>query len=98
MLGVAAKFYMNFMLVLLLGFFQNIAFTMVSRSRNRSHMTYHASCAVVSNVIWFLTMRQLVVSDMNLWLLVPYVIGTVSGSLLGAKISMRIEKAIGAET
>jgi len=69
---------------------------MVSRSRNRSNATYHAICSVFSNGIWFLTMRELVVADLTLWLLLPYVVGTVSGSLLGAKISMKIENLIGA--
>ena len=84
--------------VLALAFVQNIAFTMVSRSRNRDNMTYHAVCSVFSNGIWFLTMRELVVADLTVWLLVPYVIGTVSGSLFGASVSMRIEKTIGAQT
>jgi len=85
-------------IILCLAFIQNIAFTMVSRSRNRDNAKYHAICSVFSNMIWFITMRQLVVADLNLWLLVPYVVGTVSGSLSGAAISIRIEKAIGAKT
>jgi len=84
--------------VLLLAFVQNISFTMVSRSRNRDNMTYHAICSVFSNGLWFLTMHQLVVADLSLWLAIPYITGTVAGSILGAKISMRIEKLIGAQT
>jgi uncharacterized membrane protein YfcA len=61
-------------------------------------MVYHAICATASNTIWFLTMRQLVVADLTFALLIPYVIGTVIGSLTGAKVSMCIEKAIGAKT
>ena len=71
---------------------------MVSRSRNRDNMTYHAICSVFSNGIWFLTMRELVLADLTLWLIVPYIVGTVSGSIFGAKVSMRIEKLIGAKT
>jgi len=82
--------------IICLAFIQNVSFTMVSRSRNRSNMTYHAICSVFSNGIWFLTMRELVVADLSLWLLLPYVVGTVCGSLFGAKVSMRIEKLIGA--
>ncbi len=85
-------------IILLLAFAQNIAFTMTSRSRNRDSMSYHATCSVFSNGIWFLTMRELVVAELTMWLFVPYVIGTVCGSLFGAKISIRIEKAIGAKT
>ena len=61
-------------------------------------MTYHAVCSVFSNGIWFATMHHLVVTDLSWWLLAPYVIGTVVGSITGAKISMRIEKLIGATT
>lgn len=83
--------------ILALAFIQNISFTLVSRSRNRDHMTYHAVCSVFSNGIWFLTMRELVVADLTYWLLLPYIVGTVSGSLFGATISMKIEKLIGAK-
>lgn len=34
--------------------------------------------------------------DMNFVLFIPYVIGTVIGSVYGVKISMRIEKWLGA--
>jgi len=85
-------------LILLLSFIQNISFTMVSRSRNRDSMSYHAICSVFSNGLWFLTMHQLVVADLTYWLLLPYVTGTVAGSLTGAKISMKIENILGAST
>lgn len=87
---------MTFLLVLCLAFVQNVSFTMVSRSRNRDSMTYHAICSVFSNGIWFLTMRELVVAELSILLLAPYVVGTVCGSLFGARVSMRIEKIIGA--
>lgn len=89
---------MSWLILICLAFVQNVSFTMVSRSRNRDNMTYHAICSVFSNGIWFATMHQLVVADLTWWLLVPYIIGTVSGSLFGAKVSMRIEKTIGATT
>lgn len=43
-------------------------------------------------------MRELMLSDLTWWLLIPYVVGTVAGSLFGAKVSIKIEKAIGANT
>lgn len=89
---------MSILAVLLLAFIQNVSFTMVSRSRNRDNMTYHAICSVFSNGIWFLTMHQLVAADLSYWLIAPYIVGTVAGSLSGAKVSMRIEKIIGAKT
>lgn len=88
----------SFLLVLLLAFVQNISFTMVSRSRNRDNMSYHAACSVFSNGIWFLTMRELVVADLSIILILPYIVGTVVGSLTGAKVSMKIEKVLGAKT
>lgn len=86
------------LIILALAFAQNVAFTMVSRSRNRDNMSYHAICSVFSNGIWFLTMHQLVVAELSLWLFIPYVTGTVAGSLFGAKVSMKIEAIIGAKT
>lgn len=83
--------------IFLLAFIQNISFSLVSRSRNRDNMTYHAICSVFANGIWFLTMRELVVADLTYWLIIPYVLGTVSGSVFGAKVSMRIERLIGAK-
>ena len=85
------------MTILILAFIQTLSFTMLSRSRNRDNMTYHAICSVLSNGIWFLTMRELVVADLSYWLLVPYVVGTATGSLFGASISIKIERLIGAK-
>lgn len=82
--------------LMLLAFVQNVSFSIVSRSRNRNSMMYHLIAAVFSNGIWFLTFRYLVTANMSLALFVPYTIGTVSGSLVGQKISMWIEKLIGA--
>lgn len=84
--------------ILVLSFSQNVAFSMSSRSRNRDNMTYHACCAVFSNGLFFITLHFLVVADLTFWLIIPYIIGTVAGSILGSKVSMKIEKAIGAKT
>lgn len=83
---------------LLIAFIQNVAFTMTSRARNRSNQWYHAICSVFSNGLWFATVSILVVHDMDFSLALPYIVGTVAGSLLGANISMKIERAIGATT
>lgn len=84
--------------ILLLAYIQNISFSIVSRARNRNNMMYHAIASVFSNGIWFLTMRELVVADLTVVLLIPYIIGTVAGSLTGAKVSMKIEKMLNAVT
>jgi len=82
--------------ILCLAFIQNISFSIVSRSRNRNNLRYHLLAATFSNTIWFLTFRQLVKSEMNFILFIPYVIGTVIGSCCGVQISMFIEKLLGA--
>jgi len=89
---------MSFVLVMCLAFVQNVSFTMVSRARNRDSMAYHAVCSVASNGLWFATMGLLVVADFSWLMAIPYIAGTVAGSLFGAKVSMRIESAIGAST
>lgn len=84
--------------ILALAFIQNVSFSMVSRSRNRNNLSYHLIAATGANVIWFLTFKELVTHDMNLTLLVPYTVGTVAGSLFGVKISMQVERWLGASS
>lgn len=79
-----------------LAFVQNTSFSMVSRSRNRDDMSYHAIASLLSNTLWFLTMRELFKQDLDIYLFAPYALGTISGSIFGVKISMRIEKFLGA--
>lgn len=81
-----------------LAFAQNVAFSIVSRSRNRDNITYHMVAAIASNAVWFLTFRQLVTANMSLTLFVPYTVGTVAGSVWGVKISMKIERILGAKS
>ncbi len=82
--------------ILVLGFIQNISFSIVSRSRNRNNLKYHLFAATGSNAVWFLTFRQLVRAEMNVFLFMPYCIGTVAGSLVGVRVSMFIENLLGA--
>ena len=82
--------------MLVLAFVQNVSFCVVSRSRNRGHQTYHMIAAFFSNTIWFLTFREMVKSDMDWMLFVPYVVGTMAGSMYGVKLAMKIEKWLGA--
>lgn len=84
--------------LMVLAFAQNVAFSIVSRSRNRDNITYHMVAAIASNAVWFLTFRQLVTANMSLALFVPYTVGTVAGSVWGVKISMRIERMLGAKS
>ena len=88
---------MEYLIVIIAAFFQNVAFSMVSRSRNRDNQWYHAICAVFSNGLWFLTAGVLVHNEWTFWLAIPYVFGTVAGSIWGMRVSMWIEEKIGAK-
>jgi hypothetical protein len=81
--------------LLVLAFAQNVAFSVVSRSRNRNNLKYHLIAAFLSNGVWYLTFRSLVTAGMSLDLFWWYCVGTMFGSCLGVKISMKIEKWLG---
>ena len=89
---------MEYLIITTLAFVQNVSFTITSRSRNRDNTTYHILASIFSNGLWFLTMRELVKSDLTLQLLPFYIGGTVIGSVTGAKVSMWIERIIGASS
>lgn len=80
----------------LMALIQNVSFSVVSRSRNRDNIRYHVVASVFSNGIWYLTFRELVLSEMTLRLFPFYTLGTVIGSVYGVKASMWIEKKLGA--
>lgn len=80
-----------------LAFAQNISFSIVSRARNRNNQTYHLCAAILSNAVWFATFRLLILADMTWLFFVPYTVGTVSGSLTGVRVSMFIERFLGAK-
>ena len=82
----------------LLAMLQNISFSLVSRSRNRNNFTYHIIASVFSNGVWYLTFKHLLVNEMSLDLFLPYTVGTVTGSVIGVKISMCIERWLFAES
>lgn len=82
--------------LIIIAILQNAAFTITSRSRNRDNKVYHIIAAVFSNGIYFLVFKVMMSNDFAVSLMLPYVIGTVTGSVLGMKISMVIEKLIGA--
>jgi hypothetical protein len=84
------------LVIMVLAFIQNVSFSIVSRSRNRNNMKYYLIASIFSNGVWFLTFRALVTSQMNLLLFPFYTVGTVVGSVCGAKLSMRIESWLGA--
>jgi hypothetical protein len=68
---------------------QNASFTLVSRARNSSSIGYHAGAAVLSNGIWLLVIRQVVLNLDNPYLMATYLVGSVTGSLLMHHIAMK---------
>ncbi len=74
---------------------QQVAFSLVSRSRNRTNMAFHVIASIFSNGVWFLTFRQLQVKNWTLDLYVPYAAAGAIGSVTGVSISMAIEKKLG---
>jgi len=84
---------MSWLMMMILAFLQNVSFSIVSRSRNRSSKLFHFIAAIASNGVWFVTMKYLIVTrDMTWTLFIPYTFGTVIGSSTGQTISMWIEK------
>lgn len=78
------------------GFVQNVSFSIVSRSRNRDNLTYHLIASVLSNWVWFMTMRELVLAELSFVLAIPYILGSTLGSVAGVKVSMWVERWLGA--
>ena len=87
-------------LVCLLAFFQNIAFTLVSRSRNGKSLWYHAGAATFSNGIYavmllfsigFAVEKNSTASGIAF--IVVYTLSTVSGSLLAHRLALQKESA-----
>ena len=79
------------LIILLLSLGQQVAFSLVSRSRARSNATYHIISAILSNGVWFLTFRQL---NSNGWIwtdFFPYATGGAGGSITGVGVSMVVE-------
>lgn len=84
--------------ILLLSYVQSISFSIISRARNRNSIKYHVLAASGSNTIWYLTFRELVTNKMDWMMFLPYTIGTVAGSVTGAKVSMWFERILGASS
>jgi len=60
---------------------QNASFTLVSRARNSKSLLYHGIASVLSNGIWLLVIRQVVINLENIPLMITYLIGSVFGSV-----------------
>lgn len=86
-----------------LAFVQNMAFTWVSRSRNSGDPNYHRRAAWASNTVWFATngfmlsiMTPILRGDMGWGWLIPtfliYGVATTEGSVLMMKRLLKSEK------
>jgi hypothetical protein len=94
--------YIASLLVLaIVAFGQNMAFTAVSRSRNSADIAYHFRCALLSNSIWLVcymfVMKQLwPVFESGAWwrffpLLIVYTMATAAGSCFQMSRSLKKE-------
>lgn len=68
---------------------QNASFTLVSRARNSNSLLYHTIASVLSNGIWLLVIRQVVLNLDNWILMITYLIGAVIGSISMHYIAMK---------
>jgi uncharacterized membrane-anchored protein len=60
---------------------QNASFTLVSRARNSSSLLYHTIASVLSNGIWLLVIRQVVLNLNEVDLMLTYLVASVIGSI-----------------
>jgi hypothetical protein len=68
---------------------QNAAFTLVSRARNSNSLMYHTIASILSNGIWLLVMRKIILNLDNSILMITYLIGAVIGSIGMHYITMK---------
>jgi len=75
--------------MLLLVILQNASFTLVSRARNSKSILYHGIAATLSNGIWLLVIRQVVLNFNRIDLMITYLVGSVIGSIGMHYIAMK---------
>ena len=75
--------------MLVLVILQNASFTLVSRARNSKSILYHTIASVLSNAIWLLVIRQVVINFNNWVLMATYLVGAVIGSVSMHYIAMK---------
>lgn len=95
----------NIAIVAALSYVQNVSYTLASRARNRSSRAYYIIASVFANLIWFFTLKLVVIDygiEQMSWelllVLLSYIIGNVLGSLTGMWSSEKIERWLGAST
>jgi hypothetical protein len=93
--------FLELLLLAVVAFIQNMAFTWVSRSRNSGDPSYHRWAAICSNGIWFVTTLLIwnqiwsALTAGEWWRIVltgvAYVAATTEGSVLMMKILLKKE-------
>lgn len=68
---------------------QNASFTLISRARNSKSILYHGIASVLSNGIWLLVIRQVVIHLDQVDLMITYLVASVLGSIGMHYIAMR---------
>ena len=68
---------------------QNASFTLVSRARNSNSILYHTIASVLSNGIWLLVIRQVVLNLNEIDLMITYLVASVIGSIGMHYIAMK---------
>ena len=79
-----------------LAFVQNAAYSLQSRAGNRTSNLYHFIAAVFATSVFFVSLAYLIHLKVTLQVLLVYILGTMLGSVYGTKMSVWIERAIGA--
>jgi len=67
--------------MLLLVILQNASFTLLSRARNSNSIRYHAVASVLSNGMWLIVIREVVLNLDKWYLMLTYLLGSVIGSV-----------------
>lgn len=68
---------------------QNASFTLVSRARNSKSLLYHGIASVLSNGIWLLVIRQVVLNLESIPLMFTYLVASVIGSISMHYVAMK---------
>lgn len=102
LIGVVSMFiagdFIGVAILMVLAYFQNATYSMVSRSAVRDSVLYHAFTSLLSTFVFYLVLFKLIQDKLTLVLFIPYTVATVYGSFTGARTSQRIEEFFGITT
>lgn len=81
--------WIQILMMLGLTILQNASFTLVSRARNSKSLGYHTLAAVLSNGIWLLVIRQVILNLDKWYMMIAYLVGSVVGSVIMHYVAMK---------